>query len=85
MPDIGTLLSGGQAAEWAKDPRLEQLKDAPETQRLFQLLGKSTGDLEQAAQQAARGDTGALMGAIGQLMRDPEGQKLMAQLRQKLN
>ena len=66
--------------------KLDQLQNAPETQRLFQMLSKNAGgDLEQAAQQAAKGDTAQLMDAVRRLARDPEGQRLIERLRQSLD
>ena len=64
----------------------DMLEDAaPETLRLFQLLSQSAGgDLEQAAGRAAQGDAEQLMGAIRQLMNDPEGQRLIGQMKRSL-
>lgn len=86
MPDFQDVLKSKEAAALAKDTaRLEKLRDAPETQKLFQLLNASAGgELEQAATRAAQGDTGTLMAAVKQLMRDPEGQKLLNQMKQSL-
>jgi len=86
MPDLQDVLKSKEAAELAKDTaRLEKLRDAPETQRLFQLLNKSAGgDLEQAANRAAKGDTATLMAAVKQLMGDPEGQRLLQQMKRSL-
>jgi len=86
MPDFQDMLKSKEAAAFAKDTaKLEKLRDAPETQRLFQLLNKSAGgDLEQAANRAANGDTATLMAAVKQLMGDPEGQKLLQQMKQSL-
>ena len=86
MEKLDALLKSEQAAKLMKDSRkLEQLKESPESQRLFQLLDQNTGGtLERAADRAAKGDTEALMGAIRQLMSNPEGQKLIEQMRQSL-
>lgn len=75
-----------RAAALLKDTdKLRQLKDAPETRRIFAMLEQSTaGSLEQAAAEAVRGETGQLLSAIRQLMRDPEGARLMGQMREKL-
>ena len=80
MPDFRDMLNSEQAARLMKDQgKLDQLQNAPETQRLFQMLSKNAGgDLEQAAQQAAHGDT-------GRLTQDPEGQRLIQRLRQSLD
>ena len=50
------------------------------------MLSKNAGgDLEQAAQQAAHGDTAQLMDAVRRLTQDPEGQRLIQRLRQSLD
>jgi hypothetical protein len=86
MPEFQDMLKSEQAAKLMKDSKkLERLRDAPETQRLFQLLSQSAGgNLEQAAGRAAQGDTASLMDAIGRLMRDPEGQKLLQQMKRSI-
>lgn len=86
MPSFDELLGGKQAAQLMGDPaKLEQLRDAPETQKIFAMLSRSTGgDLEQAAGKAASGDASQLVAAIRQLMKDPEGQKLIQQMKQNL-
>ena len=67
-----------------KDPsKLEALRDAPETQKIFALLSSRTGgDLESAAQRAAQGDAAQLADAIRQLMRDPEGAQLIQKMKE---
>ena len=86
MPNFQDILGSEQAAKLMKNSsKLEQLKDAPETRRLFQLLSSSAGgDLEQAANRAAQGDTAALMGAIKQLMQNPEGEQLIRRMKENL-
>ena len=85
MPNFDELLKGKEAAGLMKDPgKLEKLRDAPETQRIFSLRSQSTGDLEGAAQRAAKGDTAQLAGAIRQLMSDPEGAKLIQKMKENL-
>ena len=82
MPNFDELLKGKEAAGLMKDPsKLEKLGDAPETQRIFSMLSQSTGDLESAAQRAAKGDTAQLADAIRQLMQDPEGAKLIQKMK----
>lgn len=79
MQNIDDLLRSPQAA------RLEQLKDAPETRKLFSILSKSTdGSLEQAADSAAKGDPAQLMAAIRQMMQDPEAAGLIQKMKEKL-
>ncbi len=86
MPNFQDMLQSEQAAKLMKDTsKLEKLRDTPETQRIFQLLDQSAGGkLEQAASQAAQGDASTLMDAIKQLMRNPEGQKLIQQMKNSL-
>ena len=85
MPNFDELLKGNEANRLMKDPsKLEKLRDAPETQKIFALLSQSTGDLESAAERAAQGDTAQLADAIRQLMRDPEGSKLIQKMQENL-
>lgn len=85
MPNFDELLKGKEAAGLVKDPRrLEKLRDAPETRRIFDLLSQSTGDLESAAQRAAKGDTAPLTEAIRQLMNDPEGARLIQKMKDSI-
>ncbi len=82
MPNFDELLKGKEAAGLMKDPsKLEKLRDAPETQKIFSMLSQSTGDLESAAQRAAKGDTAQLADAIRRLMHDPEGAKLIQKMK----
>ena len=82
MPNFDELLKGKEAAGLMKDPsKLEKLRDAPETQKIFSMLSKSTGDLESAAQRAAKGDTAQLADAIRRLMHDPVGAKLIQKMK----
>ena len=85
MPNFDELLKGKEAAGLMKDPsRLEKLRDAPETQKIFSMLSRTTGDLELAAARAAKGDTAQLADAIRQLMQDPEGAKLIQKMKENL-
>ena len=85
MPNFDELLKGKEASRLMKDPgKLEKLRDAPETQQIFSMLNRSTGDLESAAQRAAGGDAAPLADAIRQLMRDPEGAKLIQKMKDSL-
>lgn len=86
MPNLDELLKGKQAAQLMGDKgKLEKLRDAPETQQIFSMLSRSTGDLESAAERAAKGDTAQLTEAIRQLMRDPEGARLIQKMKDSLN
>ena len=82
MPNFDELLKGKQAAQLMGDKgKLEKLRDAPETQQIFSMLSKSTGDLEAAADRAAKGDAAQLTDAIRKLMQDPEGAKLIQKMK----
>ena len=83
MSGFNPFLNDPQAAKLIGDSsRLEQLKDAPETQKLFSMLSRSTGgNLEQAAGKAAKGQ---LMGAIQKLLSDPEGAQLIQKMKDRL-
>ena len=87
MANLNGLLHNPPAAQLLSDQKkLEELRNAPETQQLFSMLQKSTGgDLEQAANHAAQGNSASLVSAIRKLMRDPEGAKLMEKMKQHLN
>jgi hypothetical protein len=86
MPSFQDVLKSQQASKLMKDSKqLERLRDAPETQRLFQLLSQNAGgDLERAAGQAANGNAAPLMDAIQRLMQDPEGQTLLQQMKRSI-
>ena len=85
MPNLDELIKGKQAARLLGDKgKLEQLRDAPETQQIFSMLSRSTGDLEAAADRAAKGDTAQLTDAIRKLMQDPEGAKLIQKMKDNL-
>lgn len=85
MPNFDELLKGKEANRLMKDPsKLEKLRDAPETQKIFDLLSQSTGDLESAAQRAAKGDAAQLTDAIRRLMQDPEGAKLIQKMKESI-
>ena len=85
MPNLDELLKGKEAARLLSDTKkLEQLRDAPETQKVFDLLSRSAGDLEAAADKAAKGDAAQLTDAIRKLMRDPEGAKLLQKMKESI-
>ena len=87
MPNLDGLLHNKQAAQLLSDrKKLEQLRNAPETQQLFSMLQEKTGnDLEQAANHAAQGDAAPLVSAIRTLMNNPEGAKLIEKMKQHLS
>lgn len=83
MPNFDELLKGKEAASLMKDPsKLERLRDAPETQKIFSMLSQSTGGLEAAAERAAKGDTAQLADAIRNLMQNPEGARLIQKMKE---
>lgn len=86
MPNFQEMLNSEQSKKLIGNAeKLERLRDAPETQRLFQLLERSAGgELEQAANRAAQGDAGTLMDAVRQLMQSQEGQQLLQQMRESM-
>jgi len=86
MADFNELLQSQQAKKLVENQeRLGELFQLPETQKIFDLLGKRTGgNLEQATQQAASGNTAPLMEAIRQLTQSREGSKLLQDLKTKL-
>lgn len=85
MPNFDELMKGKQAAQLMADrSRLEKLRDAPETQQIFSMLSRSTGDLESAAERAAKGDAAQLTEAIRKLMQDPEGARLIQKMKDNL-
>lgn len=88
MPNFDELLKGKDAASLMQDAKLgkklEKLRDAPETQRIFSMLSQSTGDLESAAERAAQGDSAQLASAIRHLMQDPEGARLIQKMKESL-
>ena len=85
MPNFDEVLKGKEASRLMKDPsKLEKLRDAPETQKIFARLSQRAGDLESAAERAARGDAAQLTDAIRQLMRDPEGVRLIQKMKENL-
>ena len=85
MPNLDELLKGKEAAGLLSDTKkLERLRDAPETQKIFSILSRSAGNLEAAADKAAKGDAAQLTDAIRKLMQDPEGAKLIQKMKESL-
>ena len=85
MPNFDELLKGKEANRLLSDTKkLEQLRDAPETQKIFGLLSRSAGDLEAAADRAAKGDAAQLTDAIRKLMQDPEGARLIQKMKDSI-
>ena len=85
MPNLDELIKGKEASRLLGDAKkLERLRDAPETQKVFNLLSQSAGDLEAAADRAAKGDAAQLTDAIRKLMQDPEGARLIQKMKDSL-
>lgn len=85
MPDLNEFLHNPQTGRLINSEKLGRLKDAPETQKVFELLKQKTGgSLEQAAEDAAKGDSTQLIRAIRQLMQNPEAAMLITQMKDKL-
>ena len=79
MLDYKDALNGKQPKDLAR------LIDEPETKKVFSMLSENTGgNLEKAAEKAANGDTTQLLDAIKQLMKDPEGARLIQEMKSKL-
>lgn len=85
MPNLNEFLHNPQAEKIINSEKLERLKDAPETRKVFELLKEKTGgSLEQAAEDASKGDSTQLVHAIKQLMQNPEAAMLISQMKDKL-
>lgn len=82
MPNLDQFLKDDQASNLLKDTaKLEQLRNAPETQKIFSMLSESTGgDLERAAQD----DPAQLISAIRKLMQNPESAALLHRMKEKM-
>lgn len=86
MSSLDELLRSSKAEKLMENgEKLGHLMDAPETQQIFQMLNQNTGgSLQQAAENASKGDTAQLIDAIQKLMQNPEGAKLIQQMKSKL-
>ncbi len=86
MPNLEDILRSPQAEKIIDNSnKLGHLMEAPETQKIFTMLNQNTkGNLEQAAENAAKGDTAQLLSAIKQLMQNPEAAQLIEQMKRKL-
>ena len=86
MPDFKELLNSEPAKKLINDQNtINRLQNAPEAQKLMEMLGRQTdGDLEGVADAAAKGNPAQLMNAMQKLLRDPESKKLLEQISQSL-
>lgn len=82
MPDLKDILNSDQASRLMNDKgTVDALQKAPQTQKLLSMLAQNTGgDLEGAANAAAKGDAAKLMGAMTKLLSDPEGKRLVEEI-----
>lgn len=82
VPDFSELLHSEQAGKLMHDKTaVETIQKAPQTQKLLSMLSQSVGgDLEGAADAAAKGDAAKLMGAMTKLLNDPEGKRLVEEI-----
>lgn len=86
MPNLDEILHTPQAEKIMGDSeKLKHLMAAPETQKIMEMLNRTSGgNLEQAAGDAAKGDTTQLMSAIKHLMENPEATQLIQQMKNKI-
>ena len=77
--NLDALMQDPKAASLLKNKDLlKNLVQSPDTQRLMQLLSQDGSDgLKRAAASAAKGDAGALMGIVNQVMQSKEGAGLI--------
>lgn len=82
MPDFKDLLHSRQAETLMADKgTVDAIQRAPQTQKLLSMLAQNAGgDLEGAADAAAKGDAAKLMGAMTKLLSDPEGKRLVEEI-----
>lgn len=82
MPGFKDLLNSKQATQLMNDKgAIDSLQKAPQTQQLLSMLARNAGgDLEGAADAAAKGDAAKLMGAMTKLLNDPEGKRLVEEI-----
>ena len=86
MSNLDEILHTPQAEKiMGNSEKLGHLMAAPETQKIMEMLNRTSGgNLEQAAGNAAKGDTAQLMAAIKQLMQNPEASQLIQQMKNKM-
>ena len=76
----GGILDSPQAAKLLKDrAALEALLRSPDTKALMEMLNRN-GGLKAAAEAAMKGDASQLQGLLSQLMRDPEGARVVERI-----
>lgn len=79
-------LRSPEAAALLKDSaRLRELLRSPETRQLMEMLSSGNdGSLQQAAEQARKGDTSGLTAMMNRLMSSRDGAALVEQIRKKV-
>ena len=78
--NLDELMKDPKAAGLLKNKALLQsLMQSPDTQRLMELLSQNAGD---GLKTAAKGDTGALLGMVRQVMQSSEGARLVQNISQ---
>ena len=85
--NLGDILRTPQASKLLGDPQaLQGLLQSPDTQKLVAMLNQQAGaGLKSAADAAAKGDPGALVGLINQLMNSREGAGLIERINKKVS
>ena len=79
--NLDELMKDPKAAGLLKNKALLQsLMQSPDTQRLMELLSQNAGDSLKTA--AAKGDTGALLGMVRQVMQSSVGARLVQNISQ---
>ena len=58
---------------------MERLTQSPDTKALMEMLNRN-GRLKAAAEAAMKGDASQLQGLLSQLMRDPEGARVVERI-----
>ena len=81
--NLDALMQDPKAASLLKNKDLlKNLVQSPDTQRLMQLLSQDGSDGLKRAASAAKGDAGALMGIVNQVMQSKEGAGLIERIQQ---
>ena len=82
MSNLDQFLKEEQASGLLKNTtKLERLREAPETQKIFSMLNESTGgNLERTVQD----DPAQIVSAIRQLMQNPESAALLHRMKEKM-
>lgn len=84
--NLDELMKNPEAAGLLKNKEaILGLMKSPDTKKLMDLLNqKAGGGLKSAADAAAKGDTSALMGLVGQLMQSKEGAEVVERINKNI-